>query len=500
MNKYLIELIKLQTSVILPGFGSLMIGNSKTGKIVFNPLLKFNDGALAKYIAQKEGIDQQNAQNQIAKFVREIEAELGKGNSFGIFQLGKFIKNEKGEVEFIHEGEAITPPVQTSERPVVTKEVKAPVTEKKEEPKAEIKSEVVKEIKPILEQKAEVVVPKTPEVKSESLLDKLKSSESKPETKLADTAKQAEDKVKDEASKQIKNSFTPEDKKAAPTVEKNKADEKPIEITKNIPLAEASKKDPAAQEKNVFKPAEIAEKVEEKIEEKLVAASDSIKSDKNASEVKLDDSKTKKPGPPVKKESVKEKFKKDKPQKVKHENPEGKKPKKKKRWLVWLILLILIGGGSAAGWMYQDKIKSFLFAGVGDHDKDSTHTTTPDHAHDSTAVSHDTEIIPEDTSMTEEIVEEVIEEPVEEVKEKPVVNHSSPGGTYHIIGNAFSSEKNAENYVNKMKEKGYSAQNIGKYNGLYLVSLKSFGSKDEAKNNLSSVKTDAEGAYVFTAK
>ena len=81
-----------------------------------------------------------------------------------------------------------------------------------------------------------------------------------------------------------------------------------------------------------------------------------------------------------------------------------------------------------------------------------------------------------------------------------MVNHSSPGGTYHIIGNAFSSEKNAENYVNKMKEKGYSAQNIGKYNGLYLVSLKSFGSKDEAKNNLSSVKADAEGAYVFTAK
>jgi nucleoid DNA-binding protein len=502
MNKYLIELIKLQTSVILPGFGSLMIGNSKTGKIVFNPLLKFNDGALAKYIAQKEGIDQQNAQNQIAKFVREIEAELGKGNSFGIFQLGKFVKNEKGEVEFIHEGDAIIPPAQST-KPAVAKEVKEPVVEKKEEPKPEIKAEVVKEVKPIVEQKTEPILPKTPEVKSESLLDKLKSSESKAETKITDTAKQAEAKATEEASKQIKNSFTPDDKKSAPISENPKADEKPIEITKNIPLAEASKKDPAAQEKNVFKPADAAkkevEKVESKVEEKLVAAADSIKSDNKSNEAKADDSKTKKPEPP-KKESVKEKFKKDKPQKVKHENPENKKPKKKKRWLVWLILLIIIGGGSAAGWMYQDKIKSFLFAGVGDHDKDSTHTTTPDHTHDSTAVSHDTEIIPEDTSMTEEIVDEIVEEPVEEVKENPVVNHSSPGGTYHIIGNAFSSEKNAENYVNKMKEKGYSAQNIGKYNGLYLVSLKSFGSKDEAKNNLSSVKADAEGAYVFTAK
>jgi nucleoid DNA-binding protein len=156
MNKYLIELIKLQTSVILPGFGSLMIGNSKTGKIVFNPLLKFNDGALAKYIAQKEGIDQQNAQNQIAKFVREIEAELGKGNSFGIFQLGKFVKNEKGEVEFIHEGDAIIPPAQST-KPAVAKEVKEPVVEKKAEPKPEIKAEVVKEVKPIVEQKTEPI-------------------------------------------------------------------------------------------------------------------------------------------------------------------------------------------------------------------------------------------------------------------------------------------------------------------------------------------------------
>ncbi|MBK9593320.1 MAG: hypothetical protein IPO32_18085 [Crocinitomicaceae bacterium] len=301
MNKYLIELIKLQTSVILPGFGSLMIGNSKTGKIVFNPLLKFNDGALAKYIAQKEGVDQQNAQNQIAKFVREIEAELGKGNSFGIFQLGKFVKNSKGEVEFIHEGEAIMPPGQTA-KPVAAKEVKEPVVEKKAEPKQELKAEVEKENKPVVEQKAEAIVAKTPEVKSESLLDKLKSSEAKTETQITDASKLAESKAKEEASKQIKNSFTPDDKKSE--VEKPKADEKPIEITKNIPLAEASKKDPAAQEKNVFKPADAAkkevEKVESKAEEKLVAASDSIKSDSKSNEAKADDSKTKKPEPPKK--------------------------------------------------------------------------------------------------------------------------------------------------------------------------------------------------------
>ena len=45
MNKYLIEILKSQNSVILPGFGALMIASAKTGKIVFNPLLKSNSKA-----------------------------------------------------------------------------------------------------------------------------------------------------------------------------------------------------------------------------------------------------------------------------------------------------------------------------------------------------------------------------------------------------------------------------------------------------------------------
>ena len=61
--------------------------------IAFNPHLKFNDGVLAKVIAEKEGTDEQAAQNQVAKFVREIEAELGKGNSYDMFAFGNFFKD-----------------------------------------------------------------------------------------------------------------------------------------------------------------------------------------------------------------------------------------------------------------------------------------------------------------------------------------------------------------------------------------------------------------------
>lgn len=495
MNKYLIELIKLQSSVILPGFGSLMIGNTKTGKIVFNPHLKFNDGALAKFIAQKEGIDAQAAQNQIAKFVREIEADLGKGNTFGIFQLGKFSKNAKGEVEFIHEGDAVLPSAEAS-KPVAGKESKPSVApEKKSDP---VKTESKVESK-TTETKKESSVEKVSEEKKtgDRLIDQLKSAEKTIEKK-AESSEEA-------ASKQIKNSFKPSDQKSAA----EKSAEKPTEISKKIPLAEASKKDSAAMEKNVFKPSDNAgkevEKPVSKTEEKLVPASDTSKtqsSDSKSPDKKPENVNPMKAEETPKKESIKEKFRKDKPQKVKHENPEGKKAKKKKSPMIWIILIIIVGGGAAAGWFYKDQIQSFLFAGVGDHDKDSTHTVAP---HDSLSHDQTEELMVEDSTAIveeniEENVEETVEEVVEEIKETPVVNNSSSGGTYHIIGNSFSSETNAENYVKKMKEKGYSAQNIGKYNGLYLVSLKSFGSREEAKNNLGSVQSDASGAYVFKGK
>jgi len=490
MNKYLIELIKLQNSVILPGFGALMIGNSKSGKIVFNAHLKFNDGALAKFITEKDGIDLQAAQNQVAKFVREIEAELSKGHSFDIFQFGKFTKKADGTIEFVQDAGAV----------IITEEAKKPAAEKAAPTKVTETKKPVEhktETKPVVETPKETATPKT-----ESLLDKLKSSESAAalESKKAEQEKELDKKLsiaEDTASKQIKNSFKPADEK---TVESElnaiKKEDKPVEISKSIPLAEATKKDPAAQIKNSFKPTEEIKKETEKtvpaIEEKLVAASDPHKADpEKSADKKAIEPKNKKVEEKPIKESVKEKFKKDKPQKVKHENPEDKKPRSKNRLVKWFVFIIIICGGAIAGWFYKDQINTFLFAGVNDHDSDTTHAVT-DHTHDTTA--HVTEPIAEDTTTFEEPVETTTD-----VVEEPVVNHSSPGGTYHIIGNSFSSETNAANYVKKMNEKGYSAENLGKYNGLYLVSLKSFSSRDEAKNNLSTVKADASGAYVFKA-
>jgi len=108
MNKYIIELLKLQGSVILPGLGALMVTNSKTGAVSFNRLLKFNDGALAKFIAQQEGVLEQDALNRVAKLVREIEADVSKGTPYEIFGFGKFTRKAGADVEFeLTSGDAI---------------------------------------------------------------------------------------------------------------------------------------------------------------------------------------------------------------------------------------------------------------------------------------------------------------------------------------------------------------------------------------------------------
>lgn len=94
MNKYIIELLKLESTVIIPNFGALM----KSGKsLIFNSILKYNDGKLEKFIAEQEKMDVQDVSNALAKYVREIIAIIEKGDEFLIVGIGSFYKNDSGK-------------------------------------------------------------------------------------------------------------------------------------------------------------------------------------------------------------------------------------------------------------------------------------------------------------------------------------------------------------------------------------------------------------------
>ncbi len=221
MNKYLIEILKLRTSVTLPGFGALMIANSKTGKIVLNQLLKYDDKVLAKFIAEKENIDLQEAQNRVSRFVKEIDSELSKGETYAIFQFGKLSKTENGSIVFVMDDLM----KKKQESPIVSTpkvEKKSLVKPKVIAPKVENKKEEVNV--PVNEKEAPKNV-YTPPVKPKTEI--LKKTVEKPVEKVKEVAK-----VVEKTAKKVVTKVVP--------VVKTKAGTK-IEIEKPKPLSQKEK-------------------------------------------------------------------------------------------------------------------------------------------------------------------------------------------------------------------------------------------------------------------
>lgn len=554
MNKYLIEILKIQSSVILPGFGSLMITNSKTGKIGFNPHLKFNDGALAAFIANKEGLDKQEATNQVAKFVREIEAELNKGNSYDMFQFGSFSKNKDGEITFTMDSEGA--PIAAAESSTSKKEPAPKKEEIKDDTpsKADAKAEKKAQAEADKKAKADAKLKVAEEKKAKAEADKKAKEDAKAKAKAeaekqakleaakkaketakaeADKKAEAEKKAKIEAEKkaapvkkaeevnEVKATPASKDsevsaekpkteKKADPQVDKKSAEKKSAlervlgdpdkaEELKKPAVKSVSKKE-NLQEKNEFKPAdkEVGASAAAAAAAALGAAGltdQPTAETKKASNTSLKDKYKKKPATKKQKASVK-KDKEDKP--------------KKKRWIWLIILLLVLGGGGTAGYIFKDKIMAFFDGDEkhedAEHEGDNladNHEENQDNESDLVEVESDSSetlaedgIVSEEEEITEDVTEEVPEEEiVEEVEETPQVNYASSGGNFHVIGNAFSDPGNADNYVNQMKSQGYSsAKVLGQFDNLHMVSIQQFDSQSAAASAASKA---GDGAWVF---
>lgn len=224
MNNYLLQLLKDVKTLIIPGLGALTVTNESTGEILFMPYLKFDDGTLAKHIASKENIDQNDASNLISKFVREVTAELDKGNSYDMYQFGRFVKVD-GEIAF--EAWADKATLSKTETPVAKK----PVQE-------EVKPVIVP---PVVEtpEKEEINLPK-PEVSSE----KVEKPKEQPVPPVVETPKKEEPKIV------VENLKVEEAKIVPPAVEKPtpKIPEKPVQQKKE-PVKKAVKDPKAPKEK-----------------------------------------------------------------------------------------------------------------------------------------------------------------------------------------------------------------------------------------------------------
>lgn len=100
MNSYLQALLAELHTLIIPGLGALTVTNAERGEILFMPYLKYDDGKLAQHIADKEGMTLNEAKNLVAKYVREIEQQLHRGDRYDLYQFGSFSKDSSGEIQF----------------------------------------------------------------------------------------------------------------------------------------------------------------------------------------------------------------------------------------------------------------------------------------------------------------------------------------------------------------------------------------------------------------
>ncbi len=183
MDKYLLEILKDSNTIIIPGLGALTITNKDTGETMFMPYLQHDDGKLATFIAQKDGIDEADAKNMVAKYVRKMKAELDKGESYSMFKLGSFKKKDDGDIEFENwknlsenqeeiEAPAVAPIVEedavAADEPSVA-DVAEPESEPIAEPEPEVVPEPIVEPEPVAESEPEVVSEPEPVVEPEPI-------------------------------------------------------------------------------------------------------------------------------------------------------------------------------------------------------------------------------------------------------------------------------------------------------------------------------------------
>ncbi|NJO01850.1 MAG: hypothetical protein HC880_09305 [Bacteroidia bacterium] len=69
-------------------------------QIYFDPSVKYDDGVLARYLAQQENVSIEEAQHSIKYFVTEVKADLGSRRPYHLDHFGTLNWSPEGNIEF----------------------------------------------------------------------------------------------------------------------------------------------------------------------------------------------------------------------------------------------------------------------------------------------------------------------------------------------------------------------------------------------------------------
>ncbi len=99
MDTYIIQLIRSNNRVIIPDFGAFIVKQGATKSISFNEFLKFNDGLLINYVAEKDQTDRIVARKKVNDYVQKIIKDLDESGKYVIHGMGTLSRKEK-KIEF----------------------------------------------------------------------------------------------------------------------------------------------------------------------------------------------------------------------------------------------------------------------------------------------------------------------------------------------------------------------------------------------------------------
>jgi hypothetical protein len=181
-----------------------------------------------------------------------------------------------------------------------------------------------------------------------------------------------------------------------------------------------------------------------------------------------------------------------------------KKPKRPIFYLLLLFAVLMIGGVLTISLFYNSFEKLYI-----SHSKTPTEEIKAENIPKKNE-SENLKVIKQKEEGTRKASESTKEEAIQEtpISEKPEVfgdseliqtstgqvNRTKP---YHVIGGAFMAKSNAERYQNKLISAGNNSVIVGKFDQLYIVSIGSYPSKEEAEFALSTSRSISANVWIF---
>lgn len=461
MDKYIKQVLLEENTIILPKLGALTVTSIKTGEMMFLSYLNYDDGKLAKFVAEKENTTEDEARAKVKAFVDEIKQKIEDDSFYNLGKLGHFFK--KNDEVFFEDYSTYEDQEEETEDQIKIIEVEVPdkVTPISVETKEENAPEIV--------EPAEIIDLKPEEPVTKSLDDILNA----PEQAIVE-------KVVEIETPSVQESIAVET-----IIPENKTEEEPKK-TVNEPIIEFLDVPATATPDPVATRTPLADKVQVEnsyIPKKNPLVSKEIKATIAQIKEPKEESKTEtkvevKPETKGKAKTVEAKPKKEK----------VVKPKKKRGAFFW-ILIVLLGLGFTGGiltFMFYDQVKKYIpfINNTETKEQKRLNSDTIESLNNSAEeleaaeserinAESNTETPVEEEIPSEAIPVETNQKP-EKVEATPIA--SSSNGSYHVIVGAFSVQANAERFAQKQ---GGSASVIPQ-GSMYLVSLSSYATRAEA--------------------